>query len=159
VRFGTARLLGYPTEYDDVIYRFADYNAGMYSSRNAAFQEQLAQLVGTSLALDGDLLRYGGGGPSETQRAAVAFGASHGLSERHVRRDLEREKTLELEDTELWSAVREAWQQRTGRVAPYARLPDVTLTSPKLSRSRTTKWFAESVDRRYAACRQRQRAS
>ena len=42
VRFGTARLLGYAAAYDDVLYRFADYNAGMYSSRNAAFQEQLA---------------------------------------------------------------------------------------------------------------------
>jgi hypothetical protein len=158
VRFGTARLIGYEAGYDDVVYRFADYNAGMYSSRNAAFQEQLAELVGTTLALDGDLLRYDGG-RSQTEQAAVVFGAAHGLSERRVRRDLEQEKTLELEDTQLWEAVREAWRRRTGRAAPYARLPDVTLSSPKLSRTRTTAWFARSVNGRYAACRRRQGAS
>ena len=30
VRYGTARLLGYPASYDQAIYRFADYNAGLH---------------------------------------------------------------------------------------------------------------------------------
>lgn len=158
VRFGTARLLGYAAEYDDVAYRFADYNAGMYSSRNAAFQEQLALLVGTKLALDGDLLDYRGV-ESQTLRAALTFGGLYDVSERRVRRDLEKEKSVDFEDTELWHAVRDAWQQRTGTAAPYARVPQVTLTSPKMSGSRTTAWFAESVKRRYGACRRRQGAS
>ena len=158
VRFGTARLLGYSAGYDDLIYRFADYNAGMYASRNAAFQHQLAQLVGTKLALDGDLLNYRDPVNSRTLAAAVAFGALHGMSERDVRRDLEEEKTPDFDDTELWHAVRDAWQQKTGRAAPYARVPDVTLASPKMSRTRTTAWFAESVKKRYAACRRRQGA-
>jgi hypothetical protein len=158
VRFGTARLLGYGASYDDVIYRFADYNAGPYASRNAAFQAQLAQLIGTRLALDGDLLDYHDGVESQTLKSALGFGALHGLTERRVRRDLEKEKTLDFESTELWHAVREEWQRRTGKPAPYARVPEVTLTSPKMSRTRTTAWFAESVKRRYAACRQRERA-
>jgi hypothetical protein len=158
VRFGTARLLGYGASYDDVIYRFADYNAGAYASRNAAFQEQLAQLVGTRLALDGDLLDYHDGVESQTLKAALAFGTVHELSARRVRRDLEKEKSLDFERTELWHAVRDAWQRMTGKAAPYARVPDVTLTSPKMSRTRTTAWFAESVKRRYVACRQRQGA-
>ena len=29
MRFGTARLIGYPASYDDVIYRFADYKESM----------------------------------------------------------------------------------------------------------------------------------
>jgi len=158
VRFGTARLLGYGASYDDIIYRFADYNAGVYAARNAAFQEQLAQLAGTRLALDGDLLDYHDGVESQTLKSALAFAALHELSERRVRRDLEKEKTLDFESTELWYAVRDAWQRRTGKAAPYARVPEVTLTSPKMSRTRTTAWFAESVKRRYAACRQRQGA-
>jgi hypothetical protein len=158
VRFGTARLLGYAAEYDDVVYRFADYNAGTYSSRNAAFQEELAWLVGRRLALDGDLLDYRGG-DSQTLQAALTFGGLYGVSERRVRRDLEKEKSIELEDTEVWHAVRDAWRQRTGKATPYARVPEVTLASPKLSRSRTTAWFAESVKKRYAACRRRQGSS
>ena len=127
----------------------------MYASRNAAFQAQLAQLTGTRLALDGDLLDYHGG-DSQTLKSALAFASRHELSERRVRRDLEKEKTLAFESTELWQAVRDAWQRSTGKAAPYARLPAVTLRSPKMSRTRTTAWFAESVKRRYSACRRRQ---
>ncbi len=159
VRFGTVRLIGYGAGYDDIVYRFADYNAGVYASRNAAFQEQLAQLVGTPLALDGDLLDYDDDADSQTLKVALAFGASHGLDERDVRRDFRQEKTLEFEETDVWRTVREAWERKAGTAAPYARVPDVTLASPKMSRTRTTAWFAESVERRYAACRQRQGAN
>jgi hypothetical protein len=158
VRFGTARLLAYPAAYDDVLHRFADYNAGMYSSRNAAFQEQLAWLVAKRLALDGDLLDYRGV-DSQTLQAALTFGGLYGVSDRRVRGDLEKEKSEDFEETDLWHAVRDAWQQRTGKAAPYARVPDVTLSSPKLSRTRTTAWFAESVKKRYVTCRRRQGVS
>jgi len=160
VRFGTARLIGYPANYDDVVYRFADYNAGVYSARNAALQTQLTDLTGLPLVPDGDLLAWDeDGAPKDVDtsslQALLRFGGSHGLAERTVRRDALKEKSVDFEKTATWQAVKQAWAQKHGRAAPYARLPEVALSSPKLSRPRTTAWFADSVKRRYVECRRR----
>ncbi|MDB0159951.1 DUF1615 family protein, partial [Escherichia coli] len=56
--YGIHRLMVYPADYDKAIYRFADYNSGMYSSRNAAFQKMLKELTDKDISLDGDLLLY-----------------------------------------------------------------------------------------------------
>ena len=53
--YGVKQLLGYNTGYSQKIYRFADYNAGRYSSRNAAFQHIISILTKQILARDGDL--------------------------------------------------------------------------------------------------------
>jgi hypothetical protein len=163
VRFGTARLIGYPAGYDDVISRFADYNAGVYAARNAALQSQLADLTGLPLVPDGDLLAWDDDGePKDVEtkslQALLRFGEAHGLSARTVRRDAQKEKSIDLEQTDTWKAVKQAWAEKHGRAAPYARLPEVALSSPKLSRPRTTAWFAESVKRRFVECRARDKA-
>jgi hypothetical protein len=158
VHYGTARLLGYPVHYDRPLYLFADYNAGYYASRNAAVQAQLTRLTGLPLALDGDLLAYDkNGAPSDhesaSERAVQIFAQRYapGLTAAQIRRDLLREKTLELEETETYRAVVAAGR-RAGRAAEYARLPELALDSPKLTRPLSTAWFAHAVDRRYQVC-------
>jgi len=158
VYYGTARLLGHPDRYDSPLFRFADYNAGLYSSRNAAVQAELVRLTGQPLALDGDLLSYAKDGtPNEatsaSERAFLAFVQRHAptLSPADVRRDLLAEKTLAFEDTPTYRALLAA-AARNGKASDYAILPQVAITSPKFAGTRSTAWFARSVERRYEAC-------
>lgn len=160
VRAGTARLLDYEAKYDDVIYRFADFNAGVYSSRNAAFQELVSELGKTKLITDGDLLSYEkDGDPSgETSKSLstmIAVGDKFDVPEKSVRKAARSEKELDFEDTEIWRAVRKGWQKKFGKEPKYAEIPNVKLDSPKLSTGRSTEWFARSVKKRYERCRGR----
>jgi hypothetical protein len=159
VYYGTARLLAYPVRYDDIIYRFADYNAGVYASRNAAVQSQLTQLTGKKLVLDGDLLSYEKDGSArddetESMRALQSFAQRFApdLSPRQLRRDLQKEKTLDFEDTATYRALKTAVAPPAAPPAPYASLPQVAISSPKFTRTRSTAWFARAVQRRYHSC-------
>ena len=74
-----------------------------------------------------------------------------------VRMDARKEKSQAFEDTKTWRTVKTAWEEKKGRKAAYARIPDLVLASPKLSRPRTTQWYADNVLRRYESCRGRAR--
>ncbi len=159
VRFGTARLFAHDADYADPRFRFADYNAGLWASRNAAIQAQVSNLTGIDLALDGDFLRYDRDGSpsskvSDTTRVVLVFRERFApqLGDRQVRRDLGQEKTAAFEDTATVRAIRGAWADKHGVEAAYAWMPMVELNSPKMKSGRTTKWFADSVGRRYDAC-------
>ncbi|MGV3620273.1 MAG: DUF1615 family protein [Archangium sp.] len=150
--YGTARLWNFEADYDSMIFRFADYNAGEFSSRNAAFQEQVSQLAKQSLALDGDLLAYDANGDlkntdTHTMAAVTEVGGTL--------HDARKEKSRDFEKTKTWSSIRAAWELEFHRPAPYARMPDVELHSSKLSKTRSTEWFAKSVMRRYESCLKR----
>lgn len=159
VYYGTARLLGYEAHYSEPLYRFADYNAGFYASRNAAVQAQVSRLTSLELVQDGDLLAYDKQGEpvdqdSNSLKALLAFRQRYApdLSERRVRKDVLKEKELAFEETDTWNAIKRVYQEETGEAPAYAQLPTVVIRSPKISGERSTAWFAQSVNKRYHKC-------
>ncbi len=155
--FGIAHLLDYPASYGDMVYRFADFNAGHHASRNAAFQNAVGVATGVRLALDGDLLIDGGRGDevSQTERAVRGLGEALGMSHAVIRSALERGSGEGFEGTPLHARVFELAERRQGRVLPRAMIPKIRLESPKITRTLTTEWFARRVDERYERCRAR----
>ncbi|MCB1561419.1 MAG: DUF1615 domain-containing protein [Xanthomonadales bacterium] len=156
VYFGIAHLLQYPASYQRHIYRYADFNAGWYASRNAAFQQALSLLSGIELTPDGDLLPVKRGllhrRQGETEKAVVGLAARLGLSERRIERDLAKQDEASFEQTDTWRAVFAAADAKAGKPLPYALLPRITLHSPKITRHLTTAWFANRVQGRYQQC-------
>ena len=156
VYFGIANLLDYPADYPHPRFRFADFNAGQYSSRNAALQAAVTRLSGRKLALDGDLLRYERGRASDTvsatEAAVRALAESLGLSARQIRSDLLREKDARFSNTRLYARMYQLADRKAGRALPRARLPDIRLKGPKIQRKLTTAWFAKRVESRYDRC-------
>jgi hypothetical protein len=152
--FGAAHLLDYAADYDDMVHRFADFNAGHYASRNTGFQNALAIASGRKLALDGDLLIRGedAGRPSQTELAARSLADRLGLSEREIRRDLERGADADFATTRLYARVFELATRGSGRAPPRALIPRIRLQSPKITRNLTTEWFASRVDARFERC-------
>lgn len=150
--FGTLHLLGYPVNYPRQLYRFADYNAGWYASRNAAFQRVVMDLTGITLALDGDVILYGTYDAGSTEKAVRKLGPKLGMSEREIRRDLELGDKPEFTKSELYTKVFELAERAAGKSMPRAMLPGITLHSPKITRQLTTAWFAQRVDERYQRC-------
>jgi hypothetical protein len=153
--FGIAHLLDYPAAYDSPLYRFADFNAGHYASRNAAFQRAVAQLTGVPLELDGDLLRYQDGRPAQeagaTERAVRTLGRRIRMDDGDIRDDLEKAKGAGFEKTRLYRRVFEL-ADAGGKPAPRAVIPRIALKSAKITRPLTTEWFARRVETRYRAC-------
>lgn len=153
--FGIAHLLGYPSHYQRQLYRFADFNAGWYASRNAAFQAALSRATGERLALDGDLIAPGSIMPGSTERAARKLGVKLGLRNTQIRSQLEKGDSLAFEDTELYEGVFALADAAAGKPMPRAVLPGIELKSPKITRKLTTAWFAGRVDERYQRCMKR----
>ena len=154
--FGVAHLLDYPASYDRMLYRFADFNAGHYASRNAAFQSAVTQVSGIPLALDGDLLRYDGERPlrepGSTEIATRVLARRLRMTDAEIRRDLELGSASAFERSELYGRVFELADRAAGRRVPRALMPQIDLHSPKITRRFTTEGFARRVQGRYAAC-------
>ena len=161
VFFGVAILLDYPAPYTQPVYRFADFNAGRYSSRNAAFQAAVTRLTKKKLDLDGDLLMYEKGEPSlepsATLNALKPLAGRLGMARNEVRRDLLLEKSAAFSDTRLYRQVFAQADAAGNARLPRELLPRIVLKSPKITRQLTTEWFAKKVDARYQTCLNRSR--
>jgi tetratricopeptide (TPR) repeat protein len=156
--YGVLQLLGYDSGYNKKIYRFADYNAGRYASRNAAFQQAVATLSKQSLALDGDLLLYDKGkarskvSASEAAIRLLSRKYKMDLDDTRIREDLLEEKSVSFTNTRTFNRVRDVYMTQTGQIAVFAIVPDIALNSPKISRRMSTRIFAEQVNKKYQAC-------
>lgn len=159
VYFGIAHLLDYPAPYRSPLYRFADFNAGRYASRNAAFQLALGKVAGRPLVPDGDLLRYEDGRPSaatsDTQRAVAKISRRLRLNEAEIDSALQQEKTEAFGRTTLYQRVFALADEAAGRPVPHEAVPQIRLKSPKITSKITTEWFANRVNMRYRSCMDR----
>lgn len=156
IYFGTAHLVDYHAPYDDPVYRFADYNAGRYASRNAALQNALATLSGISLKPDGALIRRDDDSLTDTARAALALGPRLGLDQDRILNALRQQRSEAMQNTELYRRVFELADRRAGVPLPRAVIPQIKLTGPKIQRNYlSTAWFARRVQSRYDACLKR----
>ncbi|HET9483798.1 MAG TPA: DUF1615 domain-containing protein [Xanthomonadales bacterium] len=154
--YGIAHLLDYPNSYERHLYRYADFNAGWYASRNAAFQAAVTAATGVPLALDGDLVLHerkrGQPRVGATEAAVRTLGPQLGLSDAAIRRALARSDSDDFERTALYEGVFALAERAKGRALPRAVMPRITLQSPKITRKLTTEWFATRVQARYQRC-------
>lgn len=150
--FGIAHLLGYPASYDRPLYRFADFNAGFYASRNAAFQHAVARVSGIDIDYDGDLVIHGKRAVGATEAAVRTMAWQLEMDEKQIRRDLRKGLSPKFEDSELYRRTFELADRLERAPLPRARIPSIRLESPKITRKLTTEWFARRVDTRHGRC-------
>ena len=160
--YGIHRLMMYPAAYDKAIYRFADFNSGTYSSRNAAVQKMVNKLMDSDLSLDGDFLSYDKNeNPlpivSTTEKTINNLFIQNNIliTPRQLRSDLKKEKDLDFEKTQTYIAINKLYKDKVGKAHPYAIMPEVVISGPKLSRDYNTNWYASRVNGRYDTCMHR----
>lgn len=153
VYFGIAHLLDYRAPYDQFLYRFADFNAGQYASRNAAFQNALSAASGVPLIADGALLPHDdANNPGATELALRTLAARLKLSTAAIHAALLEGKTKAFETTQLYLRVFALADQRSRFKHPRAVVPRIKLGGPKIKRNLTTDWYAHRVDGRFKRC-------
>ena len=154
IYFGIAHLLDYRAPYDRYLYRFADYNAGQFASRNAAFQQAAGIVAGRSLTADGALLANdpSAKGAGSTERVVFAIGGRLQMSQADIHAALEQGTAEGFEQTALYRRVFALGDRKAGRRLPRAVLPQIRLQGPKIERRLTTSWYARRVNGRFEGC-------
>jgi hypothetical protein len=157
IYFGVAHLLDYAAPYDRYLYRFADFNAGQYASRNAAFQTAVSRLSGRPLTADGALLPHDEDSANigSTELAVRALAVRLHITPDDIHDALEKARTSAFEQTSLYRRVFVLADQANGRPLPRATLPQIELHGPKITHTLTTAWYATRVDERFHRCLKR----
>jgi hypothetical protein len=152
--FGIAHLLDYRAPYHIYLYRFADFNAGQYASRNAAFQNAVSVASGVKLTADGALLPHDAEAnqEGETELALQTLAARLNMSAGTIHGALTQGRAYSFEATPLYARVFALAERKTGRSLPRAMVPQIKLTGPKIKRKLTTDWYAHRVDERFKRC-------
>jgi hypothetical protein len=152
--FGTAHLLAYSAPYDSYLYRFADYNAGQFASRNAAFQHALSMAAGVAVVPDGALVVPAAplSQPSDTERAARKLAPQLRLDKAQIHAALLQDRDASFQDTQLYRRVFELAARAGVQNPPRASVPRITLQGPKLHTRLTTAWYAQRVQGRFEQC-------
>ena len=154
IYFGIAHLLDYSAPYDRYLYRFADFNAGQFASRNAAFQNAVSTASGITLLPDGALLPHDGDAdsPGSTELAVRSLAERMNMSESSIHAALEQGRSEDFEKTLLYRRVFALAEQSLGRALPRAVVPRINLQGPKITRRLTTEWYAHRVEQRFNRC-------
>ena len=154
IYFGVAHLLDYEAPYDRYLYRFADYNAGQYASRNAAFQRAAGIVAGKPLTPDGALVAHSSDAPSagSTERVLLSATLHLHLGEAGIHEALEQGRSESFERTAVYSRVFTLADRKSRRRLPRAILPRIRLEGPKIVRPLTTGWYARRVNGRFERC-------
>lgn len=152
--FGIAHLLAYDAAYDSYLYRFADFNAGQYASRNAAFQNAVAVASRVPLTRDGALIPHDSNAdsPGMTELAIQMLARKLNMNQAAIRSALQRSKSREFEQTPLYQAVFALADKTAHRRLPRAMVPQIELHGPKITRKLTTEWYARRVNERFQRC-------
>jgi hypothetical protein len=151
--FGVGHLLAYEPHYDQYLYRFADFNAGQFASRNAAFQRALSRVSGFPVVADGALLPHvDEKAPGETELAARAMKLRLGLDDGAIHEALAQSRKASFEHTALYQGIFALADKLQASPAPRAALPRIVLRGPKLSRTLSTEWYALRVNERFRRC-------
>jgi hypothetical protein len=154
VYFGTAHLLDYRAPYSQYLYRFADFNAGQYASRNAAFQNATSIATGVPLVTDGALMPHDGdaNNPGATELALRTVAVQLKMSNGAIHEALAEGKTRAFESMPLYLRIFTLAERRAGHTLPRAEVPRIKIVGPKIRRNLTTDWYAHRVDDRFKRC-------
>ncbi len=156
--FGIGHLFGYAPPYNQYLYRFADYNAGQFASRNAAFQRALSRVSGMRVLADGALLPHSDEkAAGETELAARAVKLRLNLDDSTIHEALVQSNKSSFERTALYQRIFALADKLQPSPAPRAAVPQIVLRGPKLSRDLSTDWYAHRVNDRFGRCLHQQR--
>jgi hypothetical protein len=81
-----------------------------------------------------------------------------GIGDDALRRQLALGRSEAFERSEIYMRVFADAERLSGKRLPRAALPQIVLSSPKITRRLTTEWFARRVEARFEQCLQRERA-